>query len=163
MPQWYLIDRNLQVHPAQLEKMNVEEAKALHALGWEQKFSWPQLIHDSSKGPVQKLITVSDPRIQGAISYRHDEGFVFVDLLESAPINRFTTLNRFYTNVTDILLGAACLESLSSPLTEGYVAFDTKTSLIGYYEKRFGAQRIGSQRMIIDPRDSMRIVGLYYR
>ncbi|NGZ74069.1 hypothetical protein [Saccharibacillus alkalitolerans] len=163
MPQWYLIDRHFQVHPAKLEILSMDEANTLHALGWERNFSWLEIMRDSSKGAAKKLITYSDPRIQGAISYRHDDNFVFVDLLESAPSNRFKNLNRIYTNVSDVLIGYACLQSLSSPAAEGYVAFDSKTSLIAYYEKRFGAQRIGAQRMMIYPRDSMRIVGLYYR
>lgn len=163
MPQWQLFDYKRQAYPAILEKLSLSEANSLNSIGWEKEFNWPSVILDPAKGLAQKLVTISDLHIQGALSYRHDENFIFVDLFESAPTNRFTNSSRIYTNVTDILLGCACLESLNSPTAESYIAFDSKTFLMDYYEKRFGAKRIRSQQMLLYPPDSMRLVSLYYK
>ncbi|MDO3413177.1 hypothetical protein QWJ34_25725 [Saccharibacillus sp. CPCC 101409] len=163
MSQWYLLDQQRNGHPAQIETLLLPEAKLLHQIGWERNFNWADVITDIRKGPPQKLIAINDNRIHGAISYRIDEGFVFIDLLESSPLNRrFITPNREFTNVADILIGQACLISANSGFG-GYVAFDAKTDLVSYYRKRFGAKSIGSQRMFINEDSALDLIALYYK
>lgn len=163
MPQWYLLDSRRNFHPAQIETLLLPEAKLLHQLGWEKNFDWASVITDVRKGPPQKLVVLNDNRIHGAISYRIDEGFVFIDLIESAPPNRrHLASSREFINVPDVLIGQAALISVLSGF-DGIVVFEAKTNLVPYYQKRFDAQRIGRQRMFIDEDSALNLIELYYK
>lgn len=70
---------------------------------------------------------------------RADVGFVEIDLLESAPSNRYINPNREFINVSDVLMGSACLLSLQLGF-EGFVTFTPKTRLRACYAERFGAR-----------------------
>jgi len=163
MPRWYLKDQQGRLFPAEVSLMNLKESKLLHSLGWETGFNWTTYISDKSKGTPFKIIAVGNNNIQGTISFRSVDGFVFVDLLENSPLNRASARQRIYVNVVDVLLGVACLESFIKGF-EGIVSFESKTNLISYYQERFNSKQIrNSQKMFIDTRDAAALIALYYR
>lgn len=44
---------------------------------------------------------------------------------------------------------------------EGVLAFDAKTVLVSYYQKRFGARSIGAQRMYTNEDSALDLIELY--
>ena len=43
----------------------------------------------------------------------------------------------------------------------GFLVFDSKTKLISLYENKYGATRIGGQRMYIDPKAGRKLIKQY--
>lgn len=162
MPQWHLKDQNNHFHQANISLMKPKDTKNLHKLGWEAEFDWSIYCQRNSEYDAYKLLSVQSSYIQGAIAYRDNHDHVYIDLLENAPQNRSNQNHRTFTNVTDILLGQACLYSQSIEY-DGFVSFVSKNELIEYYQKRFNAKCIGHSRsMYLDDIDAKRIIELYY-
>jgi hypothetical protein len=76
------------------------------------------------------------------------EGYVYVHLAESAPINFGP--DKKHEGVGGNLFAYACKRSWDTG-NEGFVSFQAKTKLIAYYEKVLGAVRNGGHNMIIYP------------
>lgn len=125
--------------------------------GWN--FDWIQEHKDESK--VFKLIIEDNITvIQGLISLSYKEGFVFIELIESADFN--IGRNKVYEGVAGNLFAFACKESWERG-DYGYVAFNSKTNLIEHYEQMLGAKRLGSNnQMVIEPQDAVLILNKYY-
>lgn len=162
MPDWHLKDRMNHLYLANVLLMTHSDTEMLHQLGWEAEFDWSMYCHSDSEYNAYKLFSVYSSYIQGAIAYRDNNDHVYIDLLESAPQNRYHFKNRFFVNVVDVLLGQACLYSQSIGY-DGFVSFVPKNELITYYQQRFNAKFIGnSQSMYLDDIDARRIIELYY-
>ncbi|MET3846512.1 hypothetical protein ABIE48_000445 [Paenibacillus sp. OAE614] len=162
MPQWQLLHRSNELFPAEIIRMEMADARALKRLGWEQNFDWGVYFRPNEKSDAYKLLAVGNNFIEGAIAYHIDEDSVFVDLLESAPSNRFYNRDREFKNVTDVLLGEACVQSFMAG-KDGYVSFKPKTELYSYYERRFNAKYGGMGLMFLDNIAALRLIKLYYR
>ncbi|GGN98516.1 hypothetical protein [Saccharibacillus kuerlensis] len=162
MPSWHLKDYKGAYHPAELHLLTLVEARSLRQMDWEQEFDWSVYTLKSFSSRPYKLLAIGNAYIQGAIAYRDAEGYVFVDLLESAPANRYANKQRAYVNVVDILLGAACERSREIG-GGGLISFKSKTNLVRYYIERFGAELISSNQMVIDENGADRLFQLYYR
>lgn len=161
MPQWQLKHRSGEVFPANFKIMDITDARSLPQLGWEKTFDWSKYIGPNNPATPYKLLVVGDNYIQGAIAYQIREDSVFVELLESGPANRYMDPNREFINVTDILLGKACMESFYQN-KDGFVSFIPKTKLEPYYARRFGAKRGGLGMMYLDNVAAIRLIRLYY-
>lgn len=109
MPNWYLKDIKGSLEVAEIHLLTLADAKALKQMDWEKEFDWSIYTRTGSVSSAYKLLAVGNAYIQGAIAYRDAEGYVFVDLLESAPANRYISQPRHYINVVDVLLGAGAL------------------------------------------------------
>ncbi|MGG4219384.1 hypothetical protein ABEW32_14280 [Paenibacillus jamilae] len=161
MPAWQLKHIKGEMFASEVTPMNVDESKNLHRLGWEQGFHWERYLEEEGESSAYKLSIIGDRSLQGAIAYRVAEDHVYIDLLESSPHNRFNNPERQFINVTDVLLGAACLKSFEAG-KDGFVAFTPKTRLYSYYADRFNAKKLGS-RMYLNDIDAYRLIGLYYK
>ena len=126
--------------------------------GWN--FNW--IFEIESKSTVFKLIVENNKSvIQGLISLTYKEGFVFVELVESADFN--IGRNKVYYGVAGNLFAFACKQSWDND-NFGYVAFNAKTNLIEHYEESIGAKRIGnSNQMIIEPFEASNLINKYYK
>lgn len=76
---------------------------------------------------------------------------VFMDNVEVAPHN--FGKNKKYDFVAGCLISFACLESFEKGQNnyKGFLSFESKTELIPYYAKKYGAMLALGQRMFIDP------------
>lgn len=137
----------------EIEKSDLPNLKT----GWN--FDW--IFEIKSKSKVYKLIVENNKSvIQGLISLTYKEGFVFVELVESADFN--IGRNKVYYGVAGNLFAFACKQSWDNG-NYGYVAFNAKTNLIEHYEKSIGAKRIGnSNQMIIEPQEASNLITKYY-
>ncbi len=137
-----------------VEENEIEKIKK----GWN--FDWI-LEWNSEKSKVFKLIVEDNTDvIQGLISLNYKEGFVFVELIESADFN--IGRNKVYLGVAGNLFAFACKKSWDKG-NYGYVAFNSKTNLIEHYQNTLGAKRIGnSNQMVIEPKEAVELINKYY-
>jgi hypothetical protein len=125
--------------------------------GW--KFNWEAEYIMSDK-EIFKLSIIGNPTvIQGLISISIDEGFMEMNLIESAPFN--LGKNKMYYGVAGNLVAFACQQSFDHGF-DGYVAFTAKTSLVEHYKKTLGAVQISSQRMMIQELQAKILVSKYF-
>ena len=138
----------------EIEKSDLPNLKT----GWN--FNW--IFETKSESKVFKLIVENNKSvIQGLISLTFKEGFVFVELVESADFN--IGRNKVYYGVAGNLFAFACKQSWDKG-NFGYVAFNAKTNLIEHYEKSIGAKRIGnSNQMVIEPLEASELINKYYK
>jgi hypothetical protein len=121
-------------------------------------FNWASEKHNFD---VSKLTTTLEPdTIQGLISWKIERGFIYVSLIENAPLN--IGKNQIYKGVAGNLFGFACKKSFENGF-DGFIAFDAKTSLIEHYKKSLNAQLVGGQRMVIENRDALSLVKKYFK
>ncbi|MDR3695929.1 hypothetical protein [Mucilaginibacter sp.] len=126
--------------------------------GWH--FSWKaEFNHDDRE--VLKLVKVDEPEIiQGLLSLSDMEGFVYVHLAESAPVN--FGANKEHEGVGGNLFAYACKRSWDQG-NEGFVSFQAKTKLIGHYENILGAIHTGGHNMIIYPQEALFLIKQYFK
>jgi len=138
----------------EIEKSDIPNLES----GWN--FDW--LFEIESKSKVFKLIVENNTNvIQGLISLTYKEGFVFVELVESADFN--IGRNKVYYGVAGNLFAFACKQSWDKG-DFGYVAFNAKTNLIPHYKKSIGAKRIGnSNQMVIESLEASELINKYYK
>jgi hypothetical protein len=98
-----------------------------------------------------------DNEIQSLVSFGYDDGFILIEYLETAPINR----NKDGLIAGAPLLAFACKKSFDVGY-EGYVLISIKWNerIIRYYEG-LGAMVISKSRMVINPIDSKELVKVY--
>jgi len=126
--------------------------------GWH--FSW-QSESKKIDRTVYKLFKVEEPgELQGLISLSELEGYVYVHLAESAPIN--FGLDKVHEGVGGNLFAFACRKSWDNG-NQGFVSFQAKTKLIPHYEKVLGAIHIGGHNMIIYPQEALFLIKRYYK
>jgi hypothetical protein len=125
--------------------------------GW--RFDWKKeyLLPDRD---VFKLTILLNPTvIQGLISISQKQGYVEMNLIESAPFNYGR--NKIHYGVAGNLVAFACKRSLELGF-DGFVAFTAKTSLIDHYRKTLGAVSIGGQRMAIEEKQAIELMKRYF-
>lgn len=85
---------------------------------------------------------------------------LFMDVIELAPSN--IGHNRKLDWVAGCLIAFACRKSFQIESEyRGYLIFISKTALINWYEKRYGAIRATGQRMYFSPEGSMALIEKY--
>jgi hypothetical protein len=126
--------------------------------GWN--FNWKSEFQEL-ENEVYKLTIINNPSIiQGLISLKIESGFIFINLLESAPFN--VGKNKLYEGVPGNLVAFGCKLSFQLGF-EGYVAFEAKTSLIKHYEESLGAFLLRNRRMVIDSIAAEFLVKKYFK
>ena len=125
--------------------------------GW--KFDWKK-EHLQPDREVFKLTILWNPTIiQGLISISPKQGYVEMNLIESAPFNYGR--NKMHYGVPCNLVAFACKRSFELGFA-GFVAFTAKTVLIDHYKKILGAVSIGGQRMAIEEKQALEWVKRYF-
>jgi hypothetical protein len=131
---------------------------AIRKTGWH--FIWKTEFKQDDR-IVYKLIRSDEPEIiQGLISLSDMEGYVYVHLAESAPIN--FGLDKKHEGVGGNLFAFACKRSWDAG-NEGFVSFQAKTKLISHYEKVLGAVHNGGHNMIIYPQEALFLIKKYFK
>ena len=116
--------------------------------GWN--FNWKKLLSDKG-GRTYVLRTLNSPnQIEGALQLKVVYNMLIMDALESAPHN-IGKKNKRYDYVAGCLIAFACRESFKLEGDyKGFLTFVSKTSLVEWYIKKYGAQLAVGQRMFID-------------
>ena len=137
-----------------IEKRDISKLKK----GWN--FDW--IAEYNSKAEVYKLIIENNKSIiQGLISLSLKQGFVYVELVESADFN--IGRNKVYYGVAGNLFAFACKLSWDNG-NYGYIAFNAKTNLIKHYVETLGAKQIGnSSQLVIEPQEALVLINKYYK
>lgn len=124
------------------------------------RFDW---LAESSRlrTNVMALLVEAVETVQGLISLEKAEGFVGVNLLESAPHN--VGRNKLFRGVAGSLFAFACARSYTFGF-DGFVAFEAKTELIEHYKTSLGATQVGkSSRMIIASATATLLIRQYFK
>jgi len=124
--------------------------------GWTPGFNW-NLYLRNEKIEVYKIMVLGSERIEGAIALEPRGDHVWVHLIEKAPHNRGEVEK--YNFVAHHLFAFASKRSFE--LADGFVAFDAKTNLIDHYRKNYGAEPVGSRRMIIPDIAGKHLINVY--
>jgi hypothetical protein len=98
--------------------------------------------------------------IQGLISFVVGDGFIFVNFVESAKFNRGK--DKLYIGVGGNLFAFACKKSKDIGFG-GYISFEAKSSLIGYYHRTLGATVSMRQRMYIGEEPAEKVIKQYFK
>jgi len=118
------------------------------------KFDWRKEYMQSDRD-VSKLTILWNPTIiQGLISISQKQGYLEMNLIESAPFNYGR--NKMHYGVAGNLVAFACKRSFELGF-DGFIAFTAKTTLIDHYAKTLGAVSIGGQRMAIEEKTGIRV------
>ncbi|MFA6245465.1 MAG: hypothetical protein WC615_00900 [Mucilaginibacter sp.] len=126
--------------------------------GWH--FSWRAEFKQTDR-EVYKLTLADEPEIlQGLISLSDMDGYVYVHLAESAPIN--FGADKKHEGVGGNLFAYACKRSWDAG-NEGFISFQAKTKLISHYEQVLGAVHNGGHNMIIYPQEALFLIKQYFK
>ena len=125
--------------------------------GWN--FNWKgELKKEGTK--VYKLTIVNNTDIiQGLISIEDKGDHIFVNLIENAPFN--IGKQKLYEGVPGNLFAFACKLSWDNG-NQGFVSFISKTKLMEHYNKILGAENVFDQRMVIEPREALKLIKKYF-
>ena len=110
---------------------------------------------------MYKLTTVNNPTvIHGLISLTDKDDHIFMDLIESAKINKGKS--KLYRGVAGNLVAFACKHSFERGY-DGIVSFISKTQLIRHYEQTLGAKLFRGNRMFIDTKEALILTTQYFK
>jgi len=126
--------------------------------GWE--FNWKSELnyHDRE---VYKLTIQNNPDIiQGLMSLRMEDNYIYMPLIESAPFNKGR--GKIYLGTPGNLVAFACRLSFQKGFA-GFVSFHSKTQLIAHYTKTLGAFHFGGHLMIINTDAAKKLVDKYFK
>ena len=90
-----------------------------------------------------------------------NDEMLYMNTIEVAPHNYGS--NGKYENVAGCLIAFGCLKSfeLGKNHYEGYLTFESKTELIQFYQKKYGASIAAGQRMFINPKAGLNLIEKY--
>lgn len=134
--------------------VTIFEAKAisLKNRGWN--FDW-----SNTTGQVYQLTLKGSNVIQGLVSFSAEQGYNWLDLVESAPTNRGNT--KRYDGVGPHLFAIAARDSMERG-NEGFVSFTPKTNLREYYQKKLGAISLSNGNMFLDTDAAKILINRYF-
>lgn len=145
--------------PTEVLRLRKEDLKQVTKKnGWN--FNWKQELSDNSRDVFKLTITNNPNIIQGLLSLSLEHDHVYMHLLENAPFN--IGQNKLYEGVAGNLVAHACKVSFQQGFN-GFIAFTSKTKLIGHYEKTLGAYTLGGHRMIIPTDAAQKLVDKYFK
>ena len=136
-----------------------KESVPLKKNGWN--FNWRQIFKEK-EGRAYVLRTLNSPdQIEGALQLKIEHDMLVMDVLELAPYN-IGQKNKRYDFVAGCLIAFACRESFRLEGNyKGFLTFVSKTSLIEWYAKKYGAELALGQRMFIDWENGERLIEKY--
>ncbi len=136
---------------------SAKDLKQLKKTDWF--FDWKSESSNKDK-LIYKLVIVDNPNIiQGLISLQDKGDHIFMHLIESNKFNRGT--RKVYLGVPGNLVAFACKLSFDKGY-DGYLSFESKTKLIGHYQKTLGADLLFDNIMAIDTEAAMKLIEQYF-
>ncbi len=141
--------------PTQVRPLTAAESRKLK--GWA--FDWAREVAKLGR-QVFQLNTVDNPHIiHGLLSLEAKPDHVFMHLVESAAFNKGR--DKAYLGVLGNLVAFACRWSFELG-HEGFVSFESKSSLKAHYKQALGAAELGGLRLYIGTLAATALVKQYY-
>jgi hypothetical protein len=125
--------------------------------GWN--FNWKGELKKVGTEVYKLTVVNNSDIIQGLISIEDKGDHIFVNLIENAPFN--IGKQKLYEGVPGNLLAFACKLSWDKG-NQGFVSFISKTKLMEHYNKTLGAVNVFDQRMVIEPREALKLIKKYF-
>ena len=126
--------------------------------GWE--FNWRSELQYNDR-EVYKLTIINNPNIiQGLVSLKMEDNYIYMPLIESAPFNKGK--EKVYLGTPGNLVAFACRLSFQKGFS-GFVSFHAKTKLIEHYTKTLGAYHFGGLLMIINTESAKILIDKYFK
>lgn len=127
--------------------------------GWN--FNWRQIFNNIN-GRTYVLKTLDSPKqVEGALRLIIEYDMLIMDVLEIAPHNIGQEHKR-YDFVAGCLIAFTCRESFKLEGNyKGFLSFISKTQLIEWYAKMYGAELGIGQRMFISWENGERLIDKY--
>ena len=125
--------------------------------GWN--FNWKGELKKAGTKVYKLTIVNNTDIIQGLISIEDKGDHIFVNLIENAPFN--IGKQKLYEGVPGNLFAFACKLSWDNG-NQGFVSFISKTKLMEHYNKILGAVNVFDQRMVIEPREALKLIKKYF-
>jgi len=127
--------------------------------GWN--FNWRELSKEiNSSMFILKTIGLN-PSVEGALHLKVENEMLIMNVLEIAPHN-IGRKNKKYDYVAGCLIAFACKESFKlNGNYKGFLTFMSKTSLMQWYSRKYGANVGLGQRMYIDSESGLRLIEEY--
>ena len=116
------------------------------------------------KNGVEVIPTFLENKIQGLIKLEEEnESYHVLKNIEVSPTN-YGSKGEF-TNTAEILMAFACLKSfeLNQGNYKDFLVFKSKGTLIDYYQKKYNAELIFWERMIIAPEKGKLLINKYLK
>jgi hypothetical protein len=137
------------------EKADLKNVSKLK--GW--LFSWNEEFKLKDRNIYKLTIKDNSTIIQGLISLSDYNDHYFVHIIESAPFN--LGKRKLYEGVAGNLFAFACKISWDRKY-QGFISFTSKTKLIEHYEKTLDAVHIGGNKMVIFPKEALKLILKYF-
>jgi len=147
-----------EVFDTEIVKLTSKDINQINEKDWQ--FDWINEIKDKSK-EVFKLTTINNPTIiQGLISIEDKQDHIFMHLIESSKFNK--RKGKVYLGVPGNLVAFGCKVSVDKGY-QGFLAFDSKTSLIQQYKETLHATHFRGLRMFIETNAAIRLISKYFK
>jgi hypothetical protein len=141
------------VHPISKADLNNINKKNKWLFNWNQEFK----MTDRN---VFKLTIRNNPDIiQGLISISDYRDHYYLHLIESATFN--LGRQKLYEGVPGNLFAFTCKISWDKGY-QGFISFTSKSRLVEHYERKLGATHIGGNKMVIFPKDALKLIKKYF-
>ncbi len=136
----------------QLELKNINKKN-----GWS--FNWLGEFKLKDREVFKLTIRNNSNIIQGLISISDFKDHFYLHLIENAPFN--IGKYKLYEGVPGNLFAFVCKTSWDNGY-QGFVSFTAKTKLIEHYTNTLGATHIGNHKMVIFPKESLKLIKKYF-
>ena len=148
----------------ELIEVKIEIASGIMPLnkdGWN--FNWNKLIKEKNTKTYVLKLKGNSNSVEGILQLRIENNMLIMDVIELAPHNIGST-NKKFDYVTGCLIAFACRESFKIEGNyKGFLSFTSKTNLIDWYKKKYGATQVLGQRMYIDDIIGIKLIEKYLK
>ncbi len=142
----------------EIVRLTVDDVGQIKKTNW--LFDWKREIL-SLEREVYKLVTVNNPQaIHGLISIEDRDDHFFMHLIESSKFNKGS--RKIYFGVPANLVAFTCKRAFEMGYS-GFVAFESKTKLVGHYQETLGARIFRNNRMVIHYEEALILVNRYFK
>lgn len=142
----------------------IERAKStdmpLKKTGWQ--FNWKTLFKVEGSEIFKLTLLKSPLTIEGLIMLSlMNQEMLYLNNIEIASHNLGE--NGTYDRAAGCLIAYGCQQSFEKGKGDyrGYLTFESKSQLIGLYEKKYGATKAMGLRMFIDPEAGLKLIKEY--
>ncbi len=153
-----------------VEKNQLEEAEIVKATlkelpikkdGWQ--FDWKKAFRRKNTACYILRTKDESKMVLGLLGLKKEDEMLIMDLIELAPFNKGK--NKKHDYVAGCLIAFACRESFNLESNyKGFLSFMSKTNLIEWYKKKYGAvQAFSTNRMFIEPENGIKLIDTYLK
>ena len=122
-------------------------------------FNWGEEFKMADRNVFKLTIRNNPDIIQGLVSISDYKDHFYLHLIESAPFN--LGRHKLYEGVPGNLFAFTCKISWDKGYQE-FISFTSKSKLLNHYEKTLGATHIGGNKMVIFPKEALKLIKKYF-